>query len=116
MGNDPFCGHPDGIEWVPKPDFLLDEAIVNGLYRREPSISVESVDRIEAIYRDHIRKLKAELDRVKHERNRAIMGKNALGDVLDEYAEMLGKPQDEVMARYKEQLKRESEKQGIPLD
>jgi hypothetical protein len=87
MGNDPFCGHPDGIEWVPRYDPLLNEAIVNRLYRREPSISVKSLDRIEAIYRDPIRKLKAELDRVKHERNRAIMGKNALEDVSHEYAD-----------------------------
>lgn len=116
MANDPFCGHPDGIEWVPKPDFLLDEAIVNGLNSREPSISVESVDRIEAIYRDHIRKLKAELDRVKRERDQLVMKKNVYMDLAFELAQENDIPKEVVKTRFQSGLKRESDDQGIPLD
>lgn len=116
MGNDPFCGHPDGIEWVPRYDPLLNEAIVNGLYRREPSISVESVDRIEAIYRDHIRKLKAELDRVKHERNQLGMERSAMEDAFIEFGEKHGSSLDKLTPLYKEKLKQKYEKLGIPRD
>ena len=117
MGPGPFFDNTLLPEYTSRPDPFHDKFIADAVQDiLNPRVSQQAVDRIEAIYMKKIRQLQDLLTQTKKERDQLVVKKNAMENAFIEFGEKHGTPLEELKPLYKEKLKQESEKQGIPLD
>ena len=117
MGPGPFYDNTPLPEYTSRPDPFHDKLVADAVQDiLNPRVSQQAVDRIEALYMKKIRQLQDQLAQTMKERDQLVVKKNAMENAFIEFGEKHGTPLEGLKPLYKEKLKQESEKQGIPLD